>query len=778
MKNWMDSFTRYVINLTISVFLSFSFTYALTTTLKMTYEAKDVFLLVCFASVIYSIAFASRLLVKISAVASVLTAAGGLFYFLIKPSVFKLVYSKTVATFLWLKSYINGEVPLSTEYQIYTLLALSIGISLAVYLFTVKKFNFYVLLIGGTSLFAVQWILDYFVSYLSFYVFVFLILVCYFKHIYLRNTAIGQSTSRQAPAVFLILSASMSALVFLFAYYMPASDKPLEWDWMDSKRTLAQGYVQSRLNIGNTEYFAISSTGFGEESSRLGGNVTLDDTRVMKVESPESGIYLKGAVREMYTGSSWKSLDSGQTTLGEKLQLDDFNNDLFEVPEGSRVGSDRNNDLNKFFNKISLNITYENLNTKTLFIPAKTQSLRFNTGPLNVALDSYGIPSSTNSLGKEFNYTVGLYSIKKDSESLAQLLRSSSGRENSSRYLQLPAELPERVRKLALEITSSSKNDYDRVKAIESYLATNYRYTLEPGTTPRDRDFVDYFLFDLKQGYCTYYASAMTVLTRSIGLPARYVEGYVLPSQPVEGTTYEVTNNQAHAWVEVYFEDFGWIPFEPTSSFSQNFYGTLEETLSEENNTLAQTNTEETPGTENNTPDDPNIEQNEPAKELTASPDASAASLESSGIGNGIGAQILPFLKLAVPFLVLLLWAAAFSPLRRTLRLQRLQRLTPRQGILEMYRHFLRAFSVQGLPIMPGETPLQYAHRLDVSLGFNTLSFKTVTETFIKARYSNMSIDEKEMQLVIDFYSIFSAQCKERSGWLRYFIYNNLLGLI
>lgn len=787
MKNFTNNFIRYVVNLIIAVFLSFSFVYAFTTTLKMTYGAKDVFFLVCFASIICSITFASRLSVKIFAVASALAAVGGLFYFLKKPSVFQLVYSKTVSAFLWLEGYISGQVPLSMEYQKYALVALSIVISLAVYIFAVKKYNFYVLLIGGAALFAGQWMLDYFVSYFSFYIFVFLILVCYFKHIYLINTAAGQSASRQVPAAFLLLSVPICVLVFIIAYFVPARDAPIELNWMDSKIGSAHGYVKTRLNIGNTEYFAISSTGFGEDGSRLGGNVTLDDTIVMKVDSPEGSIYLKGAVRELYTGFSWESADSGLTGLGRQHELDNFNTDLFELSEGSRLISGGINVLNELFNKTFIKITYDNLKTKTLFISAKTESLKFDAGPLNILLDSYGIPSSENFLGNQFQYTIEQYSIKKNNEGVAQLLRNSSrglynkyiesgftrstqhprnialrdvtrlaqvSRDVHARYLQLPAELPERVRRLALEITSSAKNDYDRAKAIESYLAKNYRYTMEPGTTPKDRDFVDYFLFDLKQGYCTYYASAMTVLARSIGIPARYVEGYVLPSQPALGTAYEVTNKQAHAWVEVYFEGFGWIPFEPTS--------------------------EQTSSAENSTPAQPNSEQNNPANDSTSSQDDSAATPVSTGMGAGIGAQALPFAKLVVPaFIVLLmLWAAAFSPLRRKLRLHGLQRLTPQQGVIEMYRHVLRALSVQGFQIKPGETPLQYAHRIDESLEFKPSSFKTVTDAFIKARYSSMSIDEKEIQLVLEFYSAFPAQCKERAGWLRYFVYNNLLGLI
>ncbi len=387
--------------------------------------------------------------------------------------------------------------------------------------------------------------------------------------------------------------------------------------------------------------------------------------------------------------------------------------------------------------------------------------------------------------------------MKKSNKNLTQLLRnSSSGLYN--RYLQLPADLPARVGELAHEITSSAKNDYDRTKALESYLSTNYMYTLEPGKVPNDRDLVDYFLFDHKQGYCTYYASAMTVLVRSIGIPARYVEGYVLPSRPTQDITYEVTNKQAHAWVEVYFEGFGWIPFEPTSSSAQNFLGTpdaAEASVTTETpessealdttpeatkaETSAAETSEQTTNTDSSTPDHPDNEQNNPTDDISISQAPYAVSSVSTDIFTGNGRQILTFIKIAGPvILAFLLWATGFSPLRRKFRLQRAQMLNPRQSVIKMYKHYLNALSLQGLKIKPGETPLQYAERIDENLDFTPINFKSVTDAFIKARYSNISINKNEMQLLIDFQSTFSIQYKEREGRLRYFVYNNLLGLI
>jgi transglutaminase-like putative cysteine protease len=133
------------------------------------------------------------------------------------------------------------------------------------------------------------------------------------------------------------------------------------------------------------------------------------------------------------------------------------------------------------------------------------------------------------------------------------------------RYLQLPDSLPQRVRQLAKELTEGKANPYDKAKAIETYLRT-YPYDLNISAPPADQDVADYFLFDLKKGYCDYYATAMVVLARSSGLPARFVSGYSSGDYDAPDAQYVVREMNAHSWAEIYFPEIGWIEFEPTAS--------------------------------------------------------------------------------------------------------------------------------------------------------------------------------------------------------------------
>jgi transglutaminase-like putative cysteine protease len=131
------------------------------------------------------------------------------------------------------------------------------------------------------------------------------------------------------------------------------------------------------------------------------------------------------------------------------------------------------------------------------------------------------------------------------------------------RYLELPDELPQRVLDLALNLTADQPTPYDRAAVLEAYLR-QFPYSLKVPGPPSDRDAVDYFLFDLKKGYCDYYASAMVMMARAAGLPARLVEGYSEGIYDQMEGQFVVRASNAHAWAEIYFPGIGWVEFEPT----------------------------------------------------------------------------------------------------------------------------------------------------------------------------------------------------------------------
>jgi transglutaminase-like putative cysteine protease len=133
------------------------------------------------------------------------------------------------------------------------------------------------------------------------------------------------------------------------------------------------------------------------------------------------------------------------------------------------------------------------------------------------------------------------------------------------RYTQLPDDLPQRVRQLAWELTAGQPTTYDKVKAVEEYLRqVPIAYRLLD--VPPGQDAVDYFLFEAKEGFFDYHASAMVVLLRAVGIPARLAVGYALDPRAFDADNrrYNIREENAYAWAEVYFQGFGWLAFNPS----------------------------------------------------------------------------------------------------------------------------------------------------------------------------------------------------------------------
>ncbi|MBX6363705.1 MAG: DUF3488 domain-containing protein, partial [Gemmatimonadetes bacterium] len=129
-------------------------------------------------------------------------------------------------------------------------------------------------------------------------------------------------------------------------------------------------------------------------------------------------------------------------------------------------------------------------------------------------------------------------------------------------YLQLPRLSP-RVGRLADSLTAGAATRYDRVVAVQDWFRREFRYTLDLPARA-DQTSVEYFLFERRAGHCAYFSTAMVVLLRSIGIPARNVDGFLGGEWNELGHYLVVTQNHAHSWVEVWFPGFGWVPFDPT----------------------------------------------------------------------------------------------------------------------------------------------------------------------------------------------------------------------
>jgi hypothetical protein len=139
-------------------------------------------------------------------------------------------------------------------------------------------------------------------------------------------------------------------------------------------------------------------------------------------------------------------------------------------------------------------------------------------------------------------------------------------------YLQIPSKFDERIGRLAFQITKDKKNRYDKAKAIEQYLQTQFGYTLEQ-KSGGEQPLAD-FLFNVREGHCEYFATAMVMMLRTQGIAARIVNGFQRGEYNETADMFVVKQQNAHSWVEVYFpREKVWVTFDPTPSAGQNLTG-------------------------------------------------------------------------------------------------------------------------------------------------------------------------------------------------------------
>lgn len=272
----------------------------------------------------------------------------------------------------------------------------------------------------------------------------------------------------------------------------------------------------------------ISKSGYIDTDKKLGGPLSISKDAVFKVYSNEGNVYLRGAVKDEYTGYSWRRSKKHEFINQRNLKAEEIIN-----------------------NKIKAN--------------GEKKVIKIET--LNTGYDGYFVPINTiNIKGSKFsgvywNEENNLYISNKrvtsdyeveyfDEPVINKFDYSLDGKKNDI-YLNLPKSIPNRVHQLAKEITKNSKNDLEKVIQIRDYLSRNYAYDINVSNIPEGVDFVDYFLFSEKKGYCVYFATSFTVLARSVGIQARYVEGFKTTNDIQPEGYLEVTNEDAHAWAEV-----------------------------------------------------------------------------------------------------------------------------------------------------------------------------------------------------------------------------------
>ncbi|MBK1813102.1 transglutaminase domain-containing protein [Clostridium sp. YIM B02505] len=289
--------------------------------------------------------------------------------------------------------------------------------------------------------------------------------------------------------------------------------------------------------------YSLAKSGYNDSSKILGGPINIDDREAFKLEykgNVKNEIYLKGSAKDKYTGMSWVP----------NYRLIEKNNMMDSAYLGNFVGA----------NEETMTIHPDYITTTTLFNPyySKVVNIKYNSDNKTYVDKVNGAFYSEKPIKTE--YTINFYSNSTYDKDFDKPLSGSNYVEidqllnngDLSNYLQLPDTITQRTVDLVYDIVKGTSSNDEKAYRLKAYLTKNYTYSLDVSSVPEGKDFVDYFLFEEKKGYCVYFATAMTVMCRIAGIPARYVEGFKVSKDKENNGMYKVTNEDAHAWTEIY----------------------------------------------------------------------------------------------------------------------------------------------------------------------------------------------------------------------------------
>jgi len=295
-----------------------------------------------------------------------------------------------------------------------------------------------------------------------------------------------------------------------------------------------------------------SITGFSE-SVNLGdiGKILRSSAVVMRVTvtgNPRAfqGVKWRGVGLTSFDGQHWY-LDNTEQFPVTPASYERF---LLEPPEGWQ---------NRPRRLVRYRVLLSPLSTDVLFVAAVPRELSGHLRLLNLdQTDSVHNPQRT---GSPLAYDA-VSDVALPPPAALRRARTDYPPEIRVVYLSLPKFDP-RVRDLAAQVSASATNNYDRAVAIQNHLRDNFGYTLDPpAIDPRDP--IGSFLFKARKGYCEYFAAAMVVMLRTLEVPARLVNGFQTGTYNRVGKDFVVRTRDAHSWVEAYFPQYGWVPFDPT----------------------------------------------------------------------------------------------------------------------------------------------------------------------------------------------------------------------
>lgn len=365
----------------------------------------------------------------------------------------------------------------------------------------------------------------------------------------------------------------------------PKSDMPYDWQTAKDIYNKAVIYINRLSGYITRHSEEYGNIGFSDSGEFL-ARIKSDDEKVLIISSDRrniSNLRLTGLVGKEFDGRRW-IFDTDKNS-------NDIMLDTIETASAVRKYDMGHN--YDYIRKTNLYFETRLFNTRYMFAPIKTRSDISEKGK-----DINGSMMSDKRMGYGDEYSFSYYmqnygnpvffEMLINAEPLTEeewyentVIEGVSEKEGYSfddylyyrnsvyeEYLETDG-VSDEVAEIISGIENNSENRYEMMKNLEAYLS-DMEYSTESGSLPDyvsdGKSYLDYFLLESKKGYCMHYATAFVLIAREMGVPCRYVQGYCVSSDNNGNIT--VMQNNAHAWPEVYFDNAGWIPFEPTPGYS------------------------------------------------------------------------------------------------------------------------------------------------------------------------------------------------------------------
>jgi transglutaminase superfamily protein/transglutaminase TgpA-like protein/uncharacterized protein DUF4129 len=521
---------------------------------------------------------------------------------------------------------------------------------------------------------------------------------------------------------FMQAGALISIGVLIFAWLLPwgyTNDAAAQIWSADNNPWVQLVNTWNRLVSVNSSVNA-SNHGNFTDTLVLGGNPNLNSDIVFTLKSGDGSQYLESLSYDIYNGRVWSNGPTEGITLSPNSSASDGSQDLRAIRQDITVVNPPGEQLPYLFGASQIASTNQavelRINKATGLIVAW---LRTN-GKL-AAGNAYSIISYISAADIKTLRTVPLpadapsFTPDPTRPDLEPPITYYDPHILQT-YLQLPNNLDHNIKILTTQLTANASTMYDKAVALESYFHNNYKYNTNISLPP-GQEGVSWFLFRSNhQGYCNYFATAMAIMARELGMPARVVSGYTNGKFDAKRQQWVVRGSDAHSWVQIYFAGYGWVNFEPSVSFS-NFV-----------RPIVSSN-----GVSGTTPSGPTGPSTNSARGHLGEPDQSSSGSANVGVTPAQQqAQLRQNIGLTVAGLILLILSGIVYFGIWWRRLFRGYSLSA-----QVYGRICMLANWAGISIKPSQTPYEYMQTLAEAAPNEAVTLERLGDIYVRDRWAD-----------------------------------------